>query len=561
MPTNIDFIYELINIEKQTIKESTNSINNRIAIIELTRCLDHSFCSHKYFLPPSNKEYSRVINIHNFIYTGYWDAINLFLDKSIYESGYPLYPTNENLIRWSNSTLIRLGHIGHILKFIELSKQDIVKLTRENNIFYFKNKSQSPGREQLSVGDFIWWQNYQSFSNEEEHRLDRLKLLVEKQLIDSVEIDKNHFIKYSCTKELDEFYEILGSYTRRQLLGSDAFPNEAKFGDLQYQDIVKIIEALIGYTLKHIDHCNALFKKSNYTINPWNVYTIYERLDDLAYSISIHKNIDYNLVYDFLEFFSVSDKNNYLLGKSPGSSSPPLIKISNEHVLKSVAGTLGNPFTFLIRSLKLNFENDFFNAVNHREKIFKLELYQLFSGAPHIINNQQNIELREGGKILTDIDALLFDKENNTLLLIQLKWMDDFGTSMKGRNSMSNNFYGSAVKWINALTKWLRTNGIIELMKKLDLCGYEMNISDLKIKFLILGRNFSHFSDKEEDKRAIWCSWYKLFRVIQENPEFAGNLLLLLNHLENQTLQAVALPENYKTELQLGKFQFIISLT
>ena len=63
---------------------------------------------------------------------------------------------------------------------------------------------------------------------------------------------------------------------------------------------------------------------------------------------------------------------------APGSSLPPLITNGPDKVLVSMSGSLGNPYTYLLRCLKHYYPNDFFKAVNKREQGFREELYGLF---------------------------------------------------------------------------------------------------------------------------------------------------------------------------------------
>jgi hypothetical protein len=532
--TYIDEI--LLDIEREKIKlKKTFKIDDcRISIIELTRSIDSSFVYVYFLLNQEMKEYNEAKKIFSFISGGFFNSLKIFLNEDINKSGYPLFPSNGGSIKWANDINIRLGHLGYIEKFILLVKQGFFKIDKNKNDYRFTNISPYPNREQLVVKDFFWWQNQVGFSENELERLKYLKPIVEKQIIEKVSIWKEHFVKYDSSPELDEHYELVGRLYRRRMSGSDSFPLGSKFGALNFGEIIMIIEAIIGYSIKHKDHCLAILKKSNYKINPWNIYPLDERIDDLAKNIAIHKNLNYDNVFSFLKVFAIDNNDVQKLGDSAGNAPPPLIRIAKEFVLKSIAGVLNNPFAYLTRSLKYNYEKDYFKAVNDREEVFKIELYKLLK-APNLITISRNINLKLQGKLLTDIDAVIYDINSKTIFLVQLKWLDDYGTSMKMRNSMSKNFYSSSIKWIDSVKKWLTKKDVSELFNN-EINS--MNKNDvINIELLILGRNFSHFSDKEEDERAIWCSWYTLVKLVSENPNCINDLSFLSDILRENNIK------------------------
>ncbi|RIJ48701.1 hypothetical protein D1614_09210 [Maribellus luteus] len=543
----------LVQQQQLELKKSNRFSDNRIAATEIVRCLDHSSVSS--FLKQINKVSTEEdIERERLFGTGFYEALKLFLDSSIKESGFPLFAANQQTINWINQVLINSGYLGYTKRLIKLTEQGLFKVSKLGNEYLFINQTENPGREALGVEDFLWWQGHVKSQESDKHRMLELEPIIEKQLFEEVEVWKDYFIKYGCTQELDEFYELSGKDYRIRYHSNDAFPIDSKFGDLNFGEIISIMEALIGYSIKHKDHCLALLKKTNYKINPWNIHTLPYRLDDLANSVSIHKKLNFNSVYNFLENITLNDENIEILGRDAGVSTPPTIRISKELVLRSAAGTLINPFSYLVRALKLNYERDYSIAVNKREDVYKKELYQLFP-AVNIFKTSSNINLKQAGKLVTDIDAMLFDKETRTLILVQLKWYDDFGPSMQARNSMAHNFMTQAVKWIEKVSEWIENNDPKVLLNRLDKNPKIENQEISNIHLWILGRNFSHFSDKEEDKRAVWCSWYRLFRVIHENPHLNNNLNLLSDFLRKNSLQHQSLPNTGKQTFQLGRYK------
>jgi hypothetical protein len=92
----------------------------------------------------------------------------------------------------------------------------------------------------------------------------------------------------------------------------------------------------------------------------------------------------------------------------------------------------------MLHQLRRCYRSDWDFAVNGREQRFRDELYALL-GKPSRRALDSNINLKLGGKRVTDIDAAVWDTKTGTLGLFQLKWQDLFGNSMRQRSSRMKN--------------------------------------------------------------------------------------------------------------------------
>lgn len=252
-----------IKQEEDKIRNSSKTEDKRFPVIELTRAIDNATIFN-YLTQIQNLSTPKDETIYQFIATGFFEALKLFIDDSIKKSGFPLYASSKKEIEWANSVLINTGHIGYAKRLILLTEQGLLSVSKLGNRFIFVNQTANPGREALGVEDFLWWQEHVQLSDSDTKRMLELKPIIEKQLFDEVEVWKDHFIKYRCTEELDEFYELSGKAHRIKFHSNDSFPNDSKFGDLNFGQIISIMEAIIGYSIKHKDHCLALLKKTNY---------------------------------------------------------------------------------------------------------------------------------------------------------------------------------------------------------------------------------------------------------------------------------------------------------
>jgi DNA modification methylase len=136
-----------------------------------------------------------------------------------------------------------------------------------------------------------------------------------------------------------------------------------------------------------------------------------------------------------------ADKPRLTIPKGPPA---PLVELGRAHVLKSVAGCLNSPFDFMGASLRQKYSDDWDRAILLREKTFRNELYSLFPQR-EIIRVPTQVKIRQGNRVITDIDAAIFDPQNNIGGLFQLKWQEPFGPSIRARDSRKKNFTGPTI--------------------------------------------------------------------------------------------------------------------
>lgn len=158
-----------------------------------------------------------------------------------------------------------------------------------------------------------------------------------------------------------------------------------------------------------------------------------------------------------------------------------------------------------------------------REGTFRTELYSLFP-QHEIVRVRTPVKIRTGHRVVTDIDAAIFDLRNNIGGLFQLKWQEPFGPSIRHRDSRKQNFLTSATTWIDQTWEFLRT---VTPRKLADSFGLRLNEAEKLTHFrlFIIGRNFSHFSGEERpDERAAWGMWPQLLHLAAEQYDHTNPL-------------------------------------
>jgi hypothetical protein len=190
---------------------------------------------------------------------------------------------------------------------------------------------------------------------------------------------------------------------------------------------------------------------------------------------------------------------------------------------KPVFGGLNNPFPWVTRKLQRAFRPDWDRAVNSREEAFRGDLRTLFPeprffmpGKPHL--------LRRDGRILTDIDALILDRQTGTFAVIQLKWQDSFENSLAERASRQKNVTKEGNAWIEVIARACEGMSGTDRALLLGISPDEAaNAQGMRL--FVLTRNGAKFSGGESrDSRAAWISWYDLLRRCQMAKDSADPL-------------------------------------
>lgn len=120
--------------------------------------------------------------------------------------------------------------------------------------------------------------------------------------------------------------------------------------------------------------------------------------------------------------------------------------------------------------------------------------------------------LRVGGRVLTDIDAEIFDRKTGTLAVFQIKWQDSFENSLTERASRQNNLVKEGNAWINTVSNYCAGLGGDEQALQLGL-PKDMASSAKAMCLFVLTRNGAKFSGGEaQDNRAAWLSWFDLLK-------------------------------------------------
>jgi hypothetical protein len=471
--------------------------------------------------------------------------------------GFPLYESSDVLANMTSSHLEYLGRIHMIDKFVQLCRSGIVEISLEGKQFRIEPKTDRIGLETLDQDSYDWFRSLISMSESYDGlRLQdswpKVKSLMERMVFPW----KEHFIGYSSTSELDRFFDKEAfHYASQNTFGWDMFPESASFGGIIFRTYRDAVYATVTLARKHMAFCALLLSRCPH-MNPRNLVSAIFKRSDVILDLSLHLGISRRKASQLIDVMSSpTDLNaDHSAPRNELGPWPLYVPVGDEWVIRSIGGCLYNPFWFLARNLKRLFPEDYDSATRLRENVFRKDLNRLFDAARFTVS-QRNVNLPGASKVVTDLDALIYDHQTDTLAIFQLKWLDPFGASMKERRNRASEFYDKSTKWIKAVLEWFETSNHMPVATALGLPPKKHFETD-KVLLFVLGRTSGNFSGTNApDQRAAWGNWYEFAQLVNEHGKDLHGLHHLLQSKRNVNDEASS-----TTMLRLADYEIVIEL-
>lgn len=544
---------EIIKILEQIIAQeeeriihffsATNGPQKKLILFGLIRAFD------SFFLFAKKTE--DLMDHYNF---GCNEALRLFYGQYVNEGGYPLSAFNRDSWRYFNSVIQNCGRVGFCKKVIAYTESGLANIVLEGKKItaFFK---ETGIKEKFDSDAYVWSRTLiiKNVSNPEMNKIKKDFNKIKRIMRSKVDVWREHFIQYGTTEEIDDYFEKLAYYYLLPEGAKEEFSPEANFGGVPYKKYCELVMIVCGIALKHYHYCLELLKK-NRNINPINIITITRNKSDLIKDFSRYLDVSQEAMSQMIDCISLTS-NNYLYHTTITQSYPaPFIQIADNCLLHSVIGSEVGPISFLNREIKRRFKNDYFDAVNSRERIFRQQLYDFFS-EDYYLKSKQSIKIKSS-KGDTDIDAAIYDTDSNVLGLFQLKWQDIYGHSMTERYSRISNLYPKITEWLDRVEAWLSEN------KGVD-SSFGLELRAIKVLIFVICRHNANFTGCEIDKRAAWTTIWQMLKLYSQKLLPGKNKIeRLYNELKKQEKIVFKVKNKKITErFKISDYEIILRLS
>lgn len=497
----------ILQNETQKLKDSFPFDKVVFPLIEIVRSLD--YFTYVISLQTDDKKYKELYEKWRY---GWSLAYSLFIEKLDMSDNIPLFSYSKEERDWLDYVISQSGYIQMCNQFLNYEKADLLALQYDGDSnFTFSYLSKNIGIEYydrkslefcFSIIRKILEPKIENVLSKEQE--------IKKEISKIVSIFKDKYIQYQVTEEIEYFYTKLGYFHLMTTQIIDDFDENDLFGGIPYKEYLDVLEKAIISALMHRDCCLTLCEKTNFEINLRDILSYAFSYDSLKSNISRHFDWSENKCEQILSCLCLNKENFHYHIKYPAAPSAPYFQIGEKTWMRSDFGCTNMPVFFLNRELKRRYNRDYFNAVNQRERRFKKELYELISrDDDRIISIDENINITKNDKIITDIDAILYDKERQILGLFQLKWQDPYFSSMKERYSRMTNLFPKSIEWVDKIMDWISSSNEKDILNTCKITAD--SIKDIHL--FVISRHTMNFTNQELDDRASWGSWYQLIEA------------------------------------------------
>lgn len=274
-------------------------------------------------------------------------------------------------------------------------------------------------------------------------------------------------VAYDARIEVDKHYmaEALALATPwREDSGIHA---DAKLGSITGADIACVGAALISLHAKHFG-CVSVAKKLFPAVSVAQSLTIWGPRDKLEQSISTMSGSSEPVVHAVFNAVAMTSEQAKRLADYSTPLIPLLFDLGNGFILRPVSCLTRNPFTAARTQHQWLDPRAEHGVAADREAWMREQLYDMFGGKRYI-RFPGNLNLRRGGVVLTDIDAIIYDRLTGDVGLFQLKWQDYSTNDPRQLRSKAANLSAELADWSDKVRAWIAENGISALNQSLQL--------------------------------------------------------------------------------------------
>lgn len=491
---NAQALRKLAEVHLASVLERLPSdrLSRFVLFIEIVRAMDYWGINAN----PANAGNDQVEQSLDLMYWGWNRAVAELFEPLDQPGAFPLMESTEQSRGFAAVIMQELGKVSLARRLADMSERgitEVVKVGEEFKICMSEDaKTQfadavessrlksaeervslsSAGWTMASMRDAIRYSgmpgNYWAFSDAPIKRW--IKPDIEeriKPLVRPWDTGRGVMVAYDAHIEVDKHYmaEALALATPwREDSGIHA---DAKLGAITGADIVGVGAALISLHAKHFG-CVSVAKKMFPEVSIAQSLTIWGPRDALEESISLMSGLPKPVVHVVFNSIAMTSEHAKRLADYSTPLIPLLFDLGNGFILRPVSCLTRNPFTAVRTQhqwLDKKAENAF---ATDREDWMRSHLYGMFGGSRYKCF-PSNLKLRREASILTDIDAIVYDKLTGDVGLFQLKWQDYSTNDVRQLRSKAANLSDELMDWSNKVHSWIKEHGVSALDQSLQL--------------------------------------------------------------------------------------------
>lgn len=479
--------------------------HERTLLIELVRSLDHiafAFC-----MAPNAVNLRRFDAARQYMLKGAAMALSPLLAAIKDQPGnVPWEPTNARMTCIADQYLLHCGQLAYAKRLVEAARYGLAEATLVHEKLLVIEVAADDGEvSDRSAG--AWLTAHMQQSPEVDELVAR-KRQSRKSIDRYIGIDRGWFVRYDPDARSLLYHHKLAAVRARGIAEGEALPPETLLGGQSFKRWNDAAVAAQGRVLHHVA-CATRLLATNRQLDLRNLLTVYSRRDDIT-RVWREAGEDVQRIPTIMSLLTLNAETAAACQENHEIPLPYYVDFGRDFVLLPSFGALLNPCAGLVWNLRKAYRSDWDHGVDGREAVFRDDLQRAFP-VPRYEIPQKGFDLyRTNGEKLTDLDAVIIDRHSGALALVQLKWHDIFGRSLRERNSRRLNLV-EANKWVGKVADWTSGRSASDVAAALNIGPAA---SEEAPKLIVVARHAARFTGEEAlDERAAWISWPELMKA------------------------------------------------
>jgi hypothetical protein len=492
------------------------------AAIEMVRGLDTAMLV-SWFMPAARRDAEGNEFRRNMLF-GARATLGPLLSKLKGLRAVPWMASHSERASHVDRVLARSGEIVVLQRLVALERYGLATSTfkARNHIELFVSRDDAENEEREALRELLDSKQLRERDPEFEERHSEVTRRVERY----VRIWRGHFIEYDNDWEVVRHYRREAEFQFAHAFAEyESLPDDALIGGAPFALWRKAATEAGARVLMHMQFA-ARLQDLNRSLNLRDLNTIFVSTSD-AHRVLVESGLTEPQAHEFAAATTMTER---MADEDEHEIPAPFyVALGDRYRLLPCFGTMLNPYTDLVRSLRRRHRTDWDRAVAGRETIFRNDLRQLFPSARFVVPTSGTTLRRRDGSVLTDIDAVVLDQQTGALALMQLKWFDIVGFSLRERHSRHMNL-ARANDWITKVNRWLEERDTAQLAADLRIT-LPANARPL---VFVINRYGTHFTRGGTDgSSAAWMGWARLVKrmgQLQSEPDPIGRLYRECQH-------------------------------
>lgn len=276
---------------------------------------------------------------------------------------------------------------------------------------------------------------------------------------------------YDAEPEIDDHFSAVALSLLDEWRTEAGLHPGTRLGGVTGADLTAVAGWLIGLHLKHIRFTMLAVRRFP-EISFRQSLTIWKERSLLVEGLLAYTPLKESTIRECLDLIALRPEDRQRLSRFTHHFRPLLIDLGNGFDLYPVSSADENPFSTIRRLLEWRDSSMTNRFSAPREAWMRRDLYALFQGNRYRCV-EDNIKVRRDGRIVTDIDAAIYDVVSREVALFQIKWQDFDANEVRALRSKAKNFVEGVDLWADEVGAFVERAGETKLRQCLRLRSSE----------------------------------------------------------------------------------------